>query len=104
MSLDNTLQLVSLALDAALMRQTAIAQNVANTNTQGYQRLDVNFEEQLSHEDLASIKPFYQTSDEKSSIDEQMALNVANLTHYRALIKGLNHKFAIMNLALQGMN
>lgn len=101
---DQTLQLVSLALDAALMRQTALANNVANTNTQGYQALEVNFEEQLGQKELALVKPFYQISHEKSSIDEQLLLNVQNLTHYRALIKGLNQKFAIMHLALQGNN
>jgi flagellar basal-body rod protein FlgB len=54
--------------------------------------------------DLSSIKPFYQPSEQHSPIDEQMMLNVQNSTHYRALIKGLNQKLAIMNLALQGMS
>jgi len=108
---DPTIEIVTLALDATLMRQTAIANNVANINSNGYQTIEVNFEQQLNemyphatHEDLASIKPFYQPAKEQSSIDEQMALNVQNMTHYRALIKGLNQKFAIMKLALQGTN
>ena len=45
---DPTIELVSLALDAALMRQTAIANNVANINTTAYQTLEVNFEQQLN--------------------------------------------------------
>lgn len=108
---DTTIELISLALDAALMRQTAIANNIANTNSADYQTMEVNFEQQLhegqfphSQEDLSAIKPFYQTSEHHSSIDEQMALNVQNMTHYRALIKGLNQKLAIMKLALQGTN
>lgn len=106
MSTDNTIQLVSLALDATLMRQTAIANNVANTNTPNYQTMEVNFERQLedSSSDLSIVKPQYQISDHHSSIDEQIALNVQNMTHYRALIKGLNQKLAIMKLALQGNN
>lgn len=104
MNSDTTVQLVSLALDAALMRQTAIANNIANTNTQGFKTIEVNFEQQLNENELTSSKPFYQESETHSPIDEQMALNVQNITHYRALIKGLNQKFAIMKLALQGNN
>lgn len=110
MNSDTTIQLVSLALDASLMRQTAIARNVANSNSLGYQTVDVNFEQQLTDQvmspesDLSSVKPFYELSEQHSSIDEQMALNVKNMTHYRALIKGLNQKFSIMKLALQGTN
>lgn len=108
---DSTVKLVSLALDAALMRQTAIANNIANINTDEYKTIEVNFEQQLNEslinhndEDLSAINPFYQLSEHQSSIDEQMALNVQNMTHYRALIKGLNQKLAIMKLALQGTN
>jgi flagellar basal-body rod protein FlgB len=111
MNSDATVQLVSLALDATLMRQTAIANNVANINTHGYQTLEVNFEQQLNENhlsseasDLAAISPYYQLSDHQSTIDEQMTLNVQNMTHYRALVKGLNQKLAIMKLALQGNN
>lgn len=109
MSTDNTIQLVSLALDATLMRQTAIANNIANINTENYQSMEVNFEQQLQEDhlspntnDLSEIAPYYQNCDHQSSIDEQMALNVQNMTHYRALVKGLNQKLAIMKLALQG--
>lgn len=111
MNSDLTVKLVSLALDAALMRQTAIANNIANINTHDYQTIEVNFEQQLNETpiknnpgDLSAINPFYQLSEHQSSIDEQMALNVQNITHYRALIKGLNQKLAIMKLALQGTN
>jgi flagellar basal-body rod protein FlgB len=111
-TIDSTIEIVSLALDAALMRQTAIANNIANTNTTDYKTLEVNFEQQLSGDryfntnelDNSAIKPFYQVSEKNSSIDEQMALNVQNMTHYRALVKGLNQKLAIMKLALQGTN
>lgn len=111
MESDTTVQLVSLALDATLMRQTAIANNIANINTPDYQTMEVNFEQQLNESYLAtnpeeslSVKPSYQLSDHHSTIDEQMMLNVQNMTHYRALVKGLNQKLSIMKLALQGNN
>ncbi len=102
MSHDGTIELVSLALDAALMRQTAIASNVANVNTQGYQAIGVNFEEQLSQSEDA--KPVYVQVDSPVKLDEQIALSVQNATQYRALIKGLNHHLAMMTLAVHGNN
>ncbi|MFI4918179.1 MAG: hypothetical protein ACHP65_01335 [Legionellales bacterium] len=111
MNSEPTIKLVSLALDAALMRQTAIAYNVANSNSPNAQTMEVNFEQQLDEqalitnaEDPSAITPFYQLSEQHSSVDEQMALSVQNSTQYRALIKGLNQKLAIMKLALQGNN
>lgn len=104
---DSTIELISLALDAALMRQTAIATNVANINTKGYQTMGVDFEKQLSESNktsLDNIKPVYESIDAPNSIDEQIASGVKNATQYRALIKGLNHKLAIMALAVQGNN
>ena len=105
MSQDSTIELISLALDAALMRQTAIATNVANANTHGYQYIDVNFEQQLKDgTTISEVKPVYEQRENRSPLDEQMALSVQNATQYRALIKGLNHKLAIMTLAVQGNN
>ena len=108
---DKTIEIITLAWDASLMRQTAIANNIANSNSMNYQTLEVNFEQQLdglqqgtTSSDLSLIKPFYQTSEQNTSIAEQMALSMQNMTHYRALIKGLNQKMAIMKLALQGNN
>lgn len=110
MSSDNTIEMVKRALDASLMRQTAIANNIANTNSLDYQTIEVDFEAQLADanewggSDLSSVAPHYQLAKQHASIDEQMALNVKNITQYRALIKGLNQKLAIMNIALQGNN
>lgn len=104
MTQDTTIDLISLALDAALMRQTAIASNVANVNTKDYQTMGVDFEQQLNESNLDTIKPVYEFTDKQNSIDEQIAASVKNATQYRALIKGLNHKLAIMKLAVQGNN
>lgn len=104
---DHTIDLISLALDAALMRQTAIATNIANVNTKNYQSMAVDFEKQLNESTestLDDVKPVYEYTDAPTSIDEQIAASVKNATQYRALIKGLNHKLAIMKLAVQGNN
>lgn len=105
MSTDVTIDLIGLALDCSLMRQTAIAANIANVNTKDYKSVGVDFEQQLNNGDsLETVKPVYDYSDSQASIDDQIALSVKNATQYRALIKGLNHKLAIMKLAVQGNN
>lgn len=105
MSTDVTIDLIGLALDCSLMRQTAIAANIANVNTKDHQTVSVDFEQQLNNgESLDTVKPVYDYSDTQASIDDQIALSVKNATQYRALIKGLNHKLAIMKLAVQGNN
>ncbi|MCL2261431.1 MAG: hypothetical protein FWC15_08785, partial [Fibromonadales bacterium] len=43
----NTRMLVYKSLDASAMRGRAIAQNIANAQTPGYNRVEVNFEEQV---------------------------------------------------------
>ena len=58
---DTTIDLVSLALDAALMRQTAIATNIANVNTKDYQTMGVDFENQLNETNFETII-FYNVS------------------------------------------
>lgn len=45
--LDNTDLSLQAAIRGAGLRQTALAQNVANANTPGYQRKDVDFESSL---------------------------------------------------------
>jgi flagellar basal-body rod protein FlgB len=103
MEIDATISLISKALDAAMMRQTAIANNVANVDTRGYQTMSVNFEEQLQNAhglEIKDVKPVYELSYEKNTLDEQIALSVNNATHFRALVKGLNHKLGLMKLAL----
>jgi flagellar basal-body rod protein FlgB len=82
MSSDSTVELIRLAMDASLMRQTAIARNIANSNSLDSETLEVNFEQQIQNGDeVTEAHPFYELSDHHSSIDEQMALNVQNMTH-----------------------
>lgn len=108
MNIDLTIQSIRTAMDAAIMRQTAIAANIAHAGTPGYKTIAVNFEQQLKVQtepvDCMDIKPHYETLDKPVALDEQMALNVQNETHFRALVKGLNHHLSIMKLALEGNN
>lgn len=116
----NTTALLSLALDAAGMRQQAIAHNIANANTPGYRPLAVTFEERLveargalengrkvSLSSLANVRPtidFVQSGsalgDDKVSVDTEVAKLSETVLHHQVLLKALNRHFAILNSAV----
>jgi flagellar basal-body rod protein FlgB len=110
---------LSLALDAATLRQQAIASNIANADVAGYQALEVAFESQLTQAreslqrqgsvdafSLADVQlkmtPMASTSNVPASIklDAEVAKLAQNTLHYQALIKGLNRHFSLLSSAI----
>jgi len=113
-----TVSSVSLALDAAVLRHQAIASNIANANTPGYQPLRVSFEDQLGAlgaslgqpadaSALAAVTPRLERDasapvvDSGSSValDEEVARLSANTVHYQALLRGLSKQLSILGIA-----
>jgi flagellar basal-body rod protein FlgB len=113
---NNTVGLLSLALDAATMRQQAIAQNIANANTPGYQRLGVSFEDHIgqlkqavrqgqlpSTASLAAFQPLLHTvglAGDAVSLENEMAALSENTQHHQALLKVLNKHMALISTAI----
>lgn len=111
-----TVGLLNLALDAAGMRQQAIARNIANANTPGYQRIGVSFEQRLdslrqsvaqgtppSLAALAAARPqFTETgiAGDPVALDMEMASLSENTLHHQALLKMLNKHFALISSAI----
>ena len=112
----NTTALLSLALDAAGMRQQAIAQNIANANTPAYQRLGVSFESRLaaardsegrpalpSLADLSNFRPAFEYvrgGDSGVALDMEVADLSENALHQHALLKALNKHLGLISLAI----
>ncbi|HZV65294.1 MAG TPA: flagellar basal body protein [Telluria sp.] len=111
----NTTALLSLALDAAGMRQQAIAQNIANVNTPAYQRMSVNFEVQLaavrdsagaalpSLADLSNYRPAFayaDSADDGIALDMEVADLSENTLHQHALLKALTKHLGMISLAI----
>ncbi|MGQ5524427.1 flagellar basal body rod protein FlgB [Chitinimonas sp. PSY-7] len=111
-----TLQLVSKALDAASLRQQAIAANIANVSTAGYRPVRVSFEDQLQVAQsqlnsggkldasaLVGLQPRLVetgetvTGESNAGLDIQTAELARNAIQYQALLKGLSHHFAMMS-------
>ena len=54
---DSTQQLLEAAMRGAWQRQTALTNNIANADTPGYQRVDVNFESTLQNAMTSGSSP-----------------------------------------------
>jgi flagellar basal-body rod protein FlgB len=113
---------LGLALDAASMRQQAIASNIANANVEGYVPLSVNFENQLEDArrtmqtggrldaaSLADVAPQIVEADvggslfgvsPKVMLDVEVAHLAQNAVQYQALVKGLSRHFAVLSAAV----
>jgi len=119
-----TLDLMTRALDAAAMRHTAYAKNVANVSIPDYQPLRVSFEEQLSlirsdvlgrgneggaQRALANVEPrveqnasTFDSEDEKVRLDSEVANMMQNAVWYQSLLAALNKSNGILRLAIRG--
>jgi flagellar basal-body rod protein FlgB len=108
---DSVVSLVALALDAASLRQQAIANNIANVGTIGYSPLKVNFEEQLAFARgglsgfvvPASARPFIETDSSGAPavmLDVEMVRLAQNAVHYQSLLKALDKHMSIISTAV----
>ena len=112
-----TVSLVMMALDAASLRHTTIANNIANAGSTDYQPLRVNFEDQLgwlgantaartSESTLAGVRPFVEPAPvaDKSGaavmIDMEMVKLAQNTLLYQAILRGLGKKMAILSAVI----
>jgi flagellar basal-body rod protein FlgB len=110
-----TSQLLRMALDAATLRHTAIANNIANVNSAGYMPASVNFEQQLAavksalnngdditQSMLAGVQPYITRSapavdvDRNALLDMDVANLAQNTVQYDALLKAMGKHMSIL--------
>jgi len=93
--------LISAALDAATMRQQAIAQNIANANTPGYRKISVSFEQHIGAE-TAPARPVFTAAAEATpvALDLEVAQLSETVLHHQALLKALNKHYALLATAI----
>ena len=102
---DVTFQTLDLALGAAGKRQEVLANNLANVNTPGYKRLDVEFDGMLAkavdaanagdRAALDAMRPGVTTDDSVAvradgnsvDVDQEMAFLAENNIRYNALVQ-----------------
>jgi flagellar basal-body rod protein FlgB len=112
---NNVTALLGLALDAAGMRQQAIAHNIANVNTPGYRRASVSFEARMAQltaglprgsapslAELSQLRPVLELGEdaEPVQLDRELMELSETVLHQQALLKALNKQFELIGLAI----
>lgn len=117
---DNTIELLSLALDINQAKHKVAANNIASADIEGANKLEANFEALLR--DLSAKSPTQQSSyvqslksdwndylsnstivkNEPIKLDEEVADALLASGKYKAIAEGLNRKLGILNLAVKG--
>ena len=111
------------ASDASWTRNEIIANNIANVDTPGYKRQDLNFEDELERalghnryktmdEKVANLKNkhlearvvndysgfSYRTDKNNVDIDTENVMLAANQLKYQGLMSGLKHEFSTLTM------
>jgi flagellar basal-body rod protein FlgB len=109
---DSTQQLLEAAMRGAWQRETALTNNVANADTPGFSRQEVNFEATLQSavsagEPLEAVQFQTVTTPQEAgpngggiSIDQEAARLAENGLDYQALTQVLNTRNGIMRSAI----
>jgi len=113
--------MLKMALDAASLNHQAIANNIANINTQGYAPVRVSFEEQMDSiretlEEGGKVKsdmlsgiqpvlvrgqPLVGDGDRTTELDMETAKLAENTVHYEALLKVVGMRMSMVNSAIR---
>lgn len=108
-----TTDILNKALEGTWARNTAISSNIANVDTPGYKRVDVDFETQLrsalqsdgtiTTEELSRIQPKtmynqlnanYRVDGNSVDADTEMGYLAENQLKYQTLISQVNYNFS----------
>jgi len=106
-----TMANLSLALDAAAMRQQVIAANIANANVPGYVARTVTFEAVMSDAFAATpgtgslqahVAPRLDAAGlpQAVQVDSEMAELSLNQLQYQTLVAGLNKHLSVLSAAI----
>ncbi|MFO0982188.1 MAG: sigma 54-interacting transcriptional regulator [Planctomycetota bacterium] len=111
MNIDNeSLHLIERMLDGAALRQQALANNLSNTSTPGYQRRDVRFMDELAQaiQRGGEIEPFKQVVGAQTGFGEtpELETEIAELHKngmvYDMALQWLQSKLRIYRMAISG--
>jgi flagellar basal-body rod protein FlgB len=105
--------LLSRALDVASLKQAVHSANIANAGVEGYKRLEVSFDTQLSlarellgsATDRASMDlpeaRVVQAADPTVHLDQEMALMAKDALRYQALLGAVDRTSGLLELAIK---
>src|SRR5688572_23433281 len=105
-----TMQLIAQAVDVSALRQAVYAANIANAGTEGYRRMEVQFDEALqrfsmqmaNRSDMSSAQTALAVPTQNAvKLDEEMALMAQNALRYQTLIGAFDRTVSTMRLAIR---
>lgn len=86
---------ISTAMSVRTLQHSVIASNIANRDTQGYQRLKVRFEEAMDRPD--AVRFVADSADAPVSLEQDLVALSANAAHYEAMARALNRYVLMIN-------
>lgn len=103
---------LSRALDDAALRQAVHTSNIANASTEGFRRLEVQFDAQLQalanatpgtapESSWTSTSPRVIATDESVRLDREMALMAKDAVLYQALLGAFEKTAGLMSTAIR---
>jgi flagellar basal-body rod protein FlgB len=117
---DKLFGLLEKVIDASAIKHKVIANNIANVNTPGYKRLDVDFESELKNAlrgngivDISSVKPkivvakgsentLLRNDGNNVDIEVEVSELVKNTLTYNIYVQLMSKKFMALKLAISG--
>lgn len=97
-SADSIFPSIARALDVCALRQAVHSANVANAGVEGYQRLEVSFEAELSQ---ALGEPQVVRTHDAVKLDQEMASMAQNALRYQMLANAFDKSAGLLRLAIR---
>jgi len=121
-NMHNFTNIIGTAMQAAVVRDNVISNNIANVDTPGFKRSVVRFEDMLQNAvnnyrrtgtlDLSSIRPQifseydflnYRIDENNVDIEFEMVQLYQNSMRFDVLSGGIMHHYRVINMAIQAM-
>ena len=86
---------LSTAMSLRSLQHQVLASNIANRETQGYQRLQLQFDRGLGQAQVVAAPA---VAGESAALEQELVALFANSGEYQAMARVLNRYFAILNV------
>lgn len=107
----NHLQLLAKTMDAYSLRQKITATNIANADTPGYKRYEVNFEDALNEAMEVSgtgvnkeVNPTIVETDQKVILEDELIEQADTQIRFQMVTKALRHHYSLVRNGITGTN
>lgn len=107
--MDSKVDLLKSAMTAYVWRSEAVASNLANLDSPGYQRMSVSFEEEMSralrsrgHRDPADVKPELNVEDGPPVLEDEMMELADTQMRTQLVARALRDHFSLVRVGITG--